>query len=221
MLRRPAAVKILDAWEPKSIQRFEREVQLTSQLSHPSTVAIYDFGRTEDGGFYYAMEHLEGIDLADMIQFAGPLPPARVVHILRQVCGSLAEAHAKGLVHRDIKPSNIMLTVRGGEADVVKVVDFGLARLVDRRSGAEAHEGRRDLRDAGLHPAGGAVRAGRLRCARATSTRSAPSPTSSSPASRRSTARATSTSGTATSRSFRRLRASGSARRFRPTSKPS
>jgi CheY-like chemotaxis protein len=131
MLSRPAAVKILDAWEPKAIQRFEREVQLTSRLSHPNTVSIYDFGRTEKGGFYYAMELLDGIDLAELIHITGPLSPARTINILRQVCGSLAEAHAQGLVHRDIKPSNIMLTVRGGEADVVKVVDFGLARLVD------------------------------------------------------------------------------------------
>ena len=107
-------------------------MQLTSQLSHPNTIAIYDYGRTPEGIFYYAMEYLEGIDLADLVKLEGPLPPARVVHILRQVCGSLAEAHAQGFVHRDIKPSNIMLTIRGGEPDVVKVLDFGLVKRVDR-----------------------------------------------------------------------------------------
>ena len=80
------------------------------------------------------MEYLEGIDLADLIQIEGPVPPSRVVHILRQVCGSLAEAHAQGFVHRDIKPSNIMLSMRGGEPDVVKVLDFGLVKRVEPRS---------------------------------------------------------------------------------------
>jgi eukaryotic-like serine/threonine-protein kinase len=132
MLRRPTAVKLLDARDPDSLVRFEREVQLTSQLSHPNTIAIYDYGRTPEGIFYYAMEYVEGLDLADLIRIEGPIPPARVVHLLRQVCGSLSEAHSQGLVHRDIKPSNIMLTSRGGEPDVVKVVDFGLVKRVDR-----------------------------------------------------------------------------------------
>jgi serine/threonine protein kinase len=137
MLRRPTAVKLLEAWSAEAAPRFEREAQLTSQLTHPNTIAIYDYGRTPDGVFYYAMEHVEGIDLNDLVQYDGPMPPARVIHVLRQVCGSLAEAHALGLVHRDIKPSNIMLTVRGGEADVAKVLDFGLARLVEAPPGAQ------------------------------------------------------------------------------------
>jgi eukaryotic-like serine/threonine-protein kinase len=128
MLRRPTAVKLLETREPGALGRFEREVQLTSQLSHPNTIAIYDYGRTPEGIFYYAMEYLEGIDLADLIRLEGALPPARIVHILRQICGSLAEAHEQGFVHRDIKPSNIMLTMRGGEPDVVKVLDFGLVK---------------------------------------------------------------------------------------------
>jgi hypothetical protein len=132
MLRRPTAVKLLQTRDPGAIERFEREVQLTSQLSHPNTIAIYDFGRTPDGVFYYAMEYLDGIDLADLIKIGGPVAPARVVHILRQVCGSLAEAHARGFVHRDIKPSNIVLSNRGGEPDVVKVLDFGLVKSVER-----------------------------------------------------------------------------------------
>jgi serine/threonine protein kinase len=135
MLRRPTAVKLLEAWEPEAAPRFEREAQLTSQLSHPNTISIFDYGRTPEGVFYYAMEHVEGIDLNDLVRYDGPVAPARVIHILRQVCGSLAEAHALGLVHRDIKPSNVMLTVRGGEADVVKVLDFGLAKLVDPPQG--------------------------------------------------------------------------------------
>ena len=130
MLRRPTAVKLLETRESGAIERFEREVQLTSQLSHPNTIAIYDYGRTPEGFFYYAMEYIEGIDLAELIRIEGPVPPSRVVHILRQVCGSLAEAHAQGFVHRDIKPSNIMLSMRG-EPDVVKVLDFGLVKRID------------------------------------------------------------------------------------------
>jgi serine/threonine protein kinase len=131
LLRRPTAVKLLnpDAISNSAIARFEREVQLTSALTHPNTVAIYDYGRTPEGVFYYAMEFLEGVNLDELVRRYGPLPEARILFILRQVCASLAEAHAAGLVHRDIKPPNIFLTMRGGQYDFVKVLDFGLAKL--------------------------------------------------------------------------------------------
>lgn len=131
LLRRPTAIKLVHPQHvgAQALARFEREVQLTSQLTHPSTIQIYDFGRNESGVFYYAMEYLDGLTLREFIDFAGPQPASRVIQILVQICGSLAEAHAVGLVHRDIKPANIMLCERGQIADVAKLLDFGLARL--------------------------------------------------------------------------------------------
>jgi len=129
MLRRPCAIKLLSgATEGSATNRFQREVQITAQLTHPNTVVVFDYGKTPDGVFFYAMEYLVGITLEDLVIDFGPQPPSRVVHILLQACGALDEAHANGLVHRDIKPSNIMLTERGRVLDTVKVLDFGLVR---------------------------------------------------------------------------------------------
>ncbi len=131
MLRRPTAVKIMQHKVASSLldaARFEREVQLTSALTHPNTLTIYDFGRTPDGFLYYAMEYLVGVNLHNLVYRSGPLPEGRAIYILRQVCASLAEAHGRGLVHRDIKPANLMLCEYGGEHDFVKVLDFGLVK---------------------------------------------------------------------------------------------
>ena len=133
LLQRPTAVKLLNTQNTsaESIRRFEREVRLTSQLTHPNTIAIYDFGHTPEGIFYYAMEYLEGITLDELIKSHGPLPEERVLYMLRQAAGSLAEAHAQGIIHRDIKPQNLMTTRRGGIYDFVKVLDFGLVKVID------------------------------------------------------------------------------------------
>jgi len=130
MLRRPTAVKLLniDNVSDAAVARFEREVQATSTLTHPNTIKIFDYGRTPDGIFYYAMELLEGTNLDSLVARVGPPSEARAVYLLKQACGSLAEAHAAGLVHRDVKPANLFLTRRGGMADFVKVLDFGLVK---------------------------------------------------------------------------------------------
>lgn len=130
LLRRPTAIKVLAPGRTSSraLARFEREALLTSQLTHPNTVAVFDFGQTPGGTFYLAMEYLVGLSLEELVHRHGPVPERRVVHILKQVLGSLAEAHAIGLVHRDVKPANIMLCHRGGIPDFAKVLDFGLVK---------------------------------------------------------------------------------------------
>ena len=130
MLRRRTAVKLRrpEHMTPVAIARFEGEVQLASQLTHPNTIEIDHFGRTTDGVFYYAMEYLPGASLAQLIEIEGAVSPGCAVYILKQICGSLAEAHGIGLAHRDVKPHNIMLCERGGQADFIKVLDFGLVK---------------------------------------------------------------------------------------------
>jgi len=131
---RPTAIKVLAqeaAATPEALTRFEREVHLSASLTHPNTINIYDFGRTEESIFYYAMEYLSGLDLSRIVQRFGPLCPERAAFITSQICGSLGEAHSRGIIHRDIKPSNIFLTQRGGLYDFVKVLDFGLAKQTE------------------------------------------------------------------------------------------
>ena len=132
MLKRPTAVKLLapDRAGQTATARFEREVMAASRLSHPNNIAIYDFGRTRGGVFYYAMELLDGQNLSRLVECEGPQSVSRTLHILRQVTAALGEAHDAGLVHRDVKPENVMLCTRGGVRDFVKVLDFGLVKDV-------------------------------------------------------------------------------------------
>lgn len=135
-LRRPTAVKLLTTGHAgeSTISRFEREVQRTAALSHPNVVSIYDFGRSPDGAFYYAMELLDGVDLQRVVVESGPQPASRVVHLLRQAAAGLAEAHRRGLVHRDVKPANLIVCRHPRRHDLVKVVDFGLVKEVEGAS---------------------------------------------------------------------------------------
>ena len=137
LLKRPCAIKLIQtdlASEKQAIARFESEVQATAQLTHPNTIAIYDYGYTEEGVFYYAMEYLPGLTLQEIVDSYGTLPPDRLVHLLVQVCGALHEAHTFGMIHRDIKPGNIIAAERGGLYDVAKLLDFGLVKSLHTTS---------------------------------------------------------------------------------------
>jgi eukaryotic-like serine/threonine-protein kinase len=143
MLRRPTAVKLLAPEKAglETIARFEREVRLTARLTHPNTITIYDYGRTPEGIFYYAMELLDGATLEEVVEVGGAFPAGRVVHVGGQIASALVEAHGVGLIHRDIKPANVILCERGGVSDVVKVVDFGLVRELDAANPALSRAG--------------------------------------------------------------------------------
>src|SRR5688572_9990984 len=147
LLARQAAVKLVrpevlgarDEGEARiMMRRFEREAQATSVLSSPHTIQVFDFGVTDEGTFYYVMELLAGRDLESLVREFGPVPAGRAIFLLRQVAHSLADAHARGLVHRDIKPANIYACRMGLEYDFVKVLDFGLVKIHDRRRGADS-----------------------------------------------------------------------------------
>jgi serine/threonine-protein kinase len=146
LLARRAAVKLVrpellgastDAEAKLVLKRFEREAQATAALNSPHTIQVFDFGSTDDGTFYYVMELLMGRDLESMVREFGPVPAARAGYLLRQVCHSLADAHARGLVHRDIKPANIYVCRMGLEYDFVKVLDFGLVKLSSQAASGE------------------------------------------------------------------------------------
>ena len=191
MLARPAAIKLI---RPEALAgedgtkaqlataRFRREAEAAARLKSPHTVQLYDFGVTDEGRLYLVMELLEGLDLDSLVRRDGPLPAARVVHILRQVCESLEEAHDAGLVHRDIKPANIHLGRVGREPDFVKVLDFGLVKSIEGTGGDDpaGHRRRHDAGHAGLHGARDGAIAKRSTGAR-TCTRWGASPTSCSP----------------------------------------
>ena len=142
MLIRPAAIKLIrgqvlasTSADPEVLmRRFEREARATAALKSPHTVQLYDFGAADDGTLYYVMELLDGIDLDTLVRRYGPLPAERTIHILRQVCSSLADAHANGMVHRDVKPANVVVNRTGTTFDFAKVLDFGLVKLESTRS---------------------------------------------------------------------------------------
>jgi serine/threonine-protein kinase len=149
LLARDAAIKLVkpevlgardDNEARVMVRRFEREAQATAALSSPHTIQVFDFGVTQDGTFYYVMELLVGRDLESLVREFGPLPPNRVLYLLRQVCHSLADAHARGLVHRDIKPANIYVCRMGLEYDFAKVLDFGLVKIQSRTGPAGSQE---------------------------------------------------------------------------------
>ncbi|HUE74068.1 MAG TPA: serine/threonine-protein kinase [Pirellulaceae bacterium] len=131
LMKRPCAIKLIrpeKAGDPKVLARFEREVHATAKLSHWNNIDIFDYGRADDGTFYYVMEYLPGMNLGEIVRRFGPMPPARAIHLVRQACDALQEAHDVGLMHRDLKPANLFAAVRGGFYDVAKLLDFGLAK---------------------------------------------------------------------------------------------
>jgi serine/threonine-protein kinase len=163
LLARPAAVKLIrpelmgpDSHSREALsRRFEREARATALLGSTHTVDVYDYGRSEDGAFFYVMELLDGMSVDTLIRRHGPITSERAVYLLKQVCHSLGEAHERELIHRDIKPANIFVCRLGPDYDFVKVLDFGLVKgstADSTRHGAHRHGCCR--RHAGLHGAG-------------------------------------------------------------------
>lgn len=144
LLKRPCAIKLIKSeneTDLSTIAHFEKEVKATAKLTHWNTIEIYDYGHTEDGTFYYVMELLPGLSLAEIVEQFGPLPASRVVHFLKQICAALGEAHSVGIIHRDIKPANIFASQRGGIFDVAKLLDFGLVKEQKKEPGKTEHQG--------------------------------------------------------------------------------
>jgi serine/threonine-protein kinase len=142
-LQRDVALKVMRDQGDRTneeITRFQREARAASKLTHKNTIRIFDFGATDDGLLYIAMELLDGMDLESLVRRQGPLPAARAVHLAKQMCGSLAEAHAKGILHRDIKPANLFVARLGDEYDVLKLLDFGVARVAESEAGQKLTE---------------------------------------------------------------------------------
>ena len=147
-LRRPCAVKLIraeQAGDAATLRRFELEAQATAALTHPNTVQIYDYGIADDGTFFYVMEYLPGTTLESLLETEGAQQPVRVIHILRQLCGALQEAHTQGLIHRDIKPGNVIVGERGGVRDVAKLLDFGLVAAITHGAAGATPEGASDV----------------------------------------------------------------------------
>ncbi|MDB5391871.1 MAG: Serine/threonine protein kinaserelated protein [Planctomycetaceae bacterium] len=141
LLKRKCAIKLIrtdQQTDPNALMRFEREVRTTASLSHPHTIDVYDYGRTDEGTFFYVMEFLPGMNLAEIVKRFGPLLPERAVSLLIQTCGALREAHEIGLIHRDIKPANIFAAQRGGQYDFAKLLDFGLVRTINHPAGNQS-----------------------------------------------------------------------------------
>jgi serine/threonine-protein kinase len=144
-LKRDVAVKILDrtvSADAQAIARFEREAMAASGLVGPHSVRVYDFGASDDGVWFIAMEHLEGIDLATLVEESGPVAPKRAVRLVRQACTALGEAHDAGIVHRDVKPENLFVCRVGNDPDFVKVLDFGIAKIEGADEGVPTRAGR-------------------------------------------------------------------------------
>jgi serine/threonine-protein kinase len=144
LLKRPCAVKLIRphlAADDRFVKRFAREVEAATRLTHPAAVQVYDYGQAQDSTCYYVMEYLPGLTLEEIVRRTGPFPPGRAIHVLRQVCGALGEAHALGLIHRDVKPGNIMLCRLSARPDAAKLLDFGIVAETNRSDTQITHVG--------------------------------------------------------------------------------